>query len=150
MSKVVIYRAFAKDTFKVAAATVTTGWLPGQAFSLDSNGIYADIAVTDDTMFIGVDDDDELSAPPTGSLLTGIYGSGTKFDIDHSEEVAASSATRVYDTVSGNPESGTINDDLYINSVGKWTTTSTGSVKGKMWKKPAADNNYTLGVILRF
>jgi len=147
MSKVVIYQAFAKDTFPVAAATVTTGWQPGQAFTLNSTGDYAQLAVTDETMFIGVDDDDELSAPPTGSLLTGLYGSGTKFEIDHSEEVAAGSSARAYASA---VESASPGADLYIDANGDWTSTSTGSVKGKLYKVPAADNNYTLGVILRF
>jgi len=147
MSKVVIFHAFAKDTFPVAAGTVTTGWLPGQAFAFDATGDYVELAITDETMFIGVDDDDELSAPPTGSLLTGIYGSGTKFKIDHSEEVAASDATRAY---AADVESGSLNDDLYINGVGKWTTVATGSVKGKLYQVPSADNNFSVGVILRF
>lgn len=150
MSKVIIYRAFAKDSFPVAAATIATGWLPGQGFKLNTTGDAASLATTDTVMFIGVDDDDELSAPPTGSLLTGIYGSGTKFVIDHTEDVAAGSATRAYNTSSGNPESGSTNADLYMDASGKWTTTATGSVKGKMYQVPAASNNYGLGIILRF
>lgn len=147
MSKVIVYRAFAKDTYHVADGTVTTGWLPGQAFKLDSTGAYAELAITDETMFIGVDDDDELSAPPTGSLLTGIYGSGTKFKIDHTEEVEASSASRAY---ASDVESASANADLYIDSDGKWTGVATGSVKGKLYQVPTADNNYTVGVVLRF
>ncbi len=150
MSKVILLHSPVKDTFPVAPATVNTGWLPGQGFALNSTGEYAEISNTDNTLFIGIDDDTELSAPPTGSLLTGIYGAGTKFIVDHSPEVAAGSAVRAYDTVSGNPESASYNANLYINSDGKWTTTATGSVKGKLFQKPAADNNYDLGVILRF
>ena len=100
-------------------------------------------------MFIGVDDDLEVSHPPTGSLLTGIYGSGTKFVVDHSAEVAAGSATRAY-SGTGNPESGAINANLYLNASGAFSTTATGSVKGKMFQVPAASNNFGLGVVLRF
>jgi hypothetical protein len=150
MSKVIIYHAGAKDTFKVASATVTTGWLPGQTGTLDTTGANVKLAVTDETMFVLADDDDELNTPPTGALVTCVYGAGTKLVIDHSEEVTAGSSTRAYDTVSGNPESGTPGADLYINSDSKWTTTSTGSVKAKLYQVPAASNSYGLGVILRF
>jgi hypothetical protein len=149
MSKVIVYRAFARDTFPVAAATIATGWLPGQCFQLTSTGEYAQVAVTDGTMFVAVDDDLELSAPPTGSVMTGVYGSGTKIVIDHTEEVDAGSTTYAY-SATGAPSAGSANADLYINEVGKWTTTSTGSVKGKMFQIPSAANNYSLGIILRF
>jgi len=150
MSKVIIYHAGAKDTFAVAAATVATGWLPGQLGTLDSTGKLVELAVTDKTMFVLADDNDELNTPPTGSLVTCVYGAGTKIVIDHSEDVAAGSAVRAYDTVSGNPESGTPGADLYVNSDAKWTTTVTGSVKAKLYQVPAASNNYGLGAILRF
>lgn len=147
MSKVVIYHKQAADTFNVLAATVTTGWLPGQLGTLDTTGKNVDLAVTDETMFLLADDDDELSSPPTGSLVTCLYGAGTKVVIDHSEEVAAASATRAYNSTC---ESGSPSDDLYADEDGKFTTSSTGSVKAKMFQVPAAANNYGLGVILRF
>jgi len=147
MSKVIILHKLWADTFPVTAATVATTWLPGQAFCLNSTGDYASLADVDNTMFIGIDDEDEVSAPPTGSLLSGIYGSGTKFIVDHSEEVAAGSSTRVYETevASASP-----NASLYISTTGTWQTTATGSVKGKLFQVPSADNNYGMGVILRF
>jgi hypothetical protein len=146
MSKVIIYHKLFADTYPVTAAVVAATWMPGQAFQLNSTGDYADIASVDNAMFIGIDDDDEVSAPPTGSLLSGIYGSGTKFVIDHSEEVAAGSATRAYESevASASP-----NANLYIGTAGKWQTTATGSVKGKMYQVPTSDNNYGLGIILR-
>jgi hypothetical protein len=147
MSKVHVAHTLAKDTFKVSAAVVATGWLPGMGFTLTAQGELADIANVDNLMFVGIDDDDELSAPPTGSLLTGIYGTGTKFTIDHSEEVAAGSATRAY---ASNVESATVAANLYIGTDGKWTAVATGSVKGKMFQIPTADNNYSLGIITRF
>jgi hypothetical protein len=149
MSKVIIYRAFAKDTFPVTAGTIAAGWLPGQAFAYNSTGEYVDVAVVDNTMFVAVDDDLEVSAPPTGSVMTGIYGSGTKFVIDHTEEKDAGSTTYAY-SASGSPAAGSLNQSLYIDTSGKWTTTATGSVKGKMFQIPTADNNYGLGIILRF
>ena len=147
MSKVIIYHKQAADTFNVLAATVTTGWLPGQLGTLDSTGNNVDLAVTDETMFVLADDDDELASPPTGSLVTCLYGAGTKLVIDHSEEVAASSATRAYNSTC---ESAVPNQDLYVDSSAKFTTTSTGSVKAKVFQVPAAANDYGLGVILRF
>lgn len=147
MSKVIVYHAYAKDTYPVTAATKTTGWLPGQGFAYDSTGDYVAVAVVDNVMMIAIDDDDELSAPPTGSLVTGVYGSGTKILIDHSEEVTAGSSTRAYDS---EVESASLNANLYISTTGKWQTTATGSVRGKLWRIPKAANNYQLGVVLRF
>jgi hypothetical protein len=149
MSKVIIYRAFAKDTFPVTAGTITAGWTAGQAFCLNARGDNAQVAITDQTLFIAVDGPTECSAPPTGSLLTGIYGSGTKFVVDHSAEVAAGLATRCYSTT-GNPETGAYNADLYINASGQWSTTATGSVKGKLFQIPSALNNFGIGITLRF
>lgn len=147
MSKVIVLHAVAKDFHKVAADTISTGWLPGQAMQYNTTGAYVEIANTDGTMFIAGDDDDELVAPPTGSLVTLYYGAGTKLLINHKEEVDASSADRAYES---EVESAALNANLYINASGKWQTTSTGSVKAKLWQIPAAANNYELGVILRF
>lgn len=147
MSKVIIYHANAKDTFNVSAATKNTGWMPGQLGALDTTGNQVKIAITDQTTFMLADDDDELNSPPTGSLVTCIYGAGTKVVIDHSEEVAAGSATRAYVS---NCESAIPSQDLYVDSSGKFTTASTGSVKAKVFQVPASTNNYGLGVILRF
>jgi len=147
MSKVYLDIENAKLTYPVSAAVVATGWMPGQAFTLNSTATSVAIAVTDEALFVGMDDDTEVSTPPTGSLVTCVYGAGTTLRIDHSQEVAASSAARAY--VSG-VESAAIAADLYINNEGKWTNSATGSVKGKMFVKPTAANNYTLGVILRF
>lgn len=98
MSKIIPLHTPYRDTYPVAAATVTTGWKPGQGAKLDTNGENAVLAIADATLFIMMDASTELSAPPTGSVCTGIYGSGTKFVIDHSEEVAASDATRAYES----------------------------------------------------
>jgi hypothetical protein len=147
MSKVIIYRSVIKDSLPVASATISTGWLPGQVGTLDSTGANVELAITDETMFLLADDEDELNAPPTGSLVTCLYGSGTKVEIDHSEEVAASSASRAYES---NVESAVPGQSLYVSSNGKWTTTATGSVYAKVVTVPSATNNYTLGLITRF
>ncbi len=147
MSKIIPLHVPYKDTWYVASATVTTGWKPGQAGKLDSTGQFAVLAVADATMFIMMDDPTELSSPPTGSLVTGFYGSGSKFIIDHSAEVAAGDATRAYES---DVTSAAMNADLYISVNSKWTSIATGSVKGKMYQLPTANNNYGLGVLLRF
>ena len=147
MSKVIVLHKQFADTYPVTAAVVATGWLPGVGFQLNSTGDYATLASVDGTMFIGIDDDLEVSTPPTGSLLAGIYGSGTKFIIDHSIEVAAGSASRAYesDVLTASP-----NANLYISTTGTWQAAATGSVKGKLFQVPSAANNFGLGVILRF
>ena len=147
MSKVVVLNAFAKDFHYVAASTISTGWLPGQGFMYSSTGEFVEPAEADDTMFIVGDDDDELSAPPSGSLVTLYYGSGTKLLINHDEEVAAASATRCYES---EVESASLNASLYIGATGLWQSTASGSVKAKLFQVPSSDNNYELGVILRF
>jgi len=147
MSKIIPLHMPYKDTWPVADATVATGWMSGQAGKLDSTGQFAELGIADATMFILMDSPTELATPPTGSLVTGFYGSGTKFIIDHSAEVAASSADRAYeaDVASAAP-----NADLYVSANSKWTTVSTGSVKGKLYQVPTVDNNYGLGILLRF
>ena len=147
MSKVIVNFAAQKKTYAVTAAVVATGWKPGQVFTLVAAGDYIKIAQADESMFVAIDDDDELSTPPTGSLATVIFGSGTEFFVDHSEEVAASDAVRVYETEVASASAGA---NLYVGSTGKWQTTATGSVKGKLSEIPAAANNFRLGVILRF
>lgn len=147
MSKVIVLHAFAKDFEFVTPADITTGWLPGQGFQFNTTGDFVEIASVDNTMFIAGDDDDELATPPSGSLVTVYYGSGTKLLINHAEEVAASSADRAYES---EVESSAPNADLFIGAAGKWQTTSTGSVKAKLFQVPSSDNNFELGVILRF
>lgn len=146
MAKVSVLKSVSKDSFPIMDATVTTGWIPGTAFTLNSLG-YAIQANVDETMFIGADDDDEVVSPPSGSLLTALYGSGTRIQIDHSAEVAAGSSTYAFDS---SVLSAIRGQDLYVGTDGKFTTTVTGSVKAKVVEVPAAGNNYTLDCILRF
>jgi len=150
MSKVLMNRVFAKDTFKVTAATVNTGWLPGQFFTLNSLG-EASLASGDNALFMGVDPANTtqlgLATPPTGSLLTGIYGAGSKVYINHSAEVKAGSSSRAYDS---SVESAAVGANLWVNASGKLTATvATSSVIAKLIQVPSADNDYTLGVLFR-
>jgi hypothetical protein len=150
MPKVSVLKSVAKDSFPVMAATVTSGWLPGTAFSLNSLG-YAVQAAVDNSMFIAGDDDTEVVAPPSGSLLTCYYGSGTRLEIDHTAEVAAGTVTAAYLAYSKTEVEAAIRgQQLYVGTDGKFCTTATGSVKGIVVQVPASSNNYTLGVILRF
>lgn len=156
MSKVLMNRVFAKDTFKVTAATITTGWQPGQFFTLSSAG-EASLATGDNALFMGVDATTALSAPPTGSVLTGIYGVGTKVYINNSVEKAAGTAINGFDY---GCIAAAVGDNLWVNANGKLSTTSsilinsgvpisTGSVVAKVIQVPAASNDYTLGVLFR-
>lgn len=147
MSKIIALNVPNKESFPITSATITTGWMPGQGMKLNTTGDYAEVSSVDTSMFIAMDDDLEVVNPPSASLVTGIYGSGTKFIIDHSAEVAASSATRAYNA---NLESAATNQLVYIGSDGKWTTAVTGSVKAQVFQVPSALNNYGLGLILRF
>jgi len=159
MSKVLMNRVFAKDTFKVSAATITTGWVPGNFFTLNSLG-EAVLAANDNALFMGVDPANTtqlgLSTPPTGSLLTGIYGVGSKVYINHSAEVAAGDPTRAYAL---DVEAGSVGNNLWVNSLGRLTLTGsvvtvggasqTGSVQAKLIQVPNAANDYTLGILFR-
>jgi len=147
MPKVIVKYAARKTTFAIADAVVETGWLPGQVFKLTDDGHEAELAIADESMFVAIDDDDELSTPPTGSMGSFIFGSGTEFVVDHAEEVAAGSAARVY---ASGVLSAVASTDLYVNGDSKWDTVATGSIKGKLSEIPSADNNYRMGVILRF
>lgn len=156
MSKVLLQRVFARDTFKVTAATITTAWVPGNFFTLNASG-EASLASGDNALFMGIDPTTNLSAPPTGSVLSGIYGAGTKVYINHSAEVAASSATRAYAL---DVEAASVGQSLWVNSLGRLTVTGsvrsgvpnnpgTGSVIAKVIQVPAAANDYTLGLLFR-
>lgn len=148
MSKVRVLIENALDSYPVSAAVIATGWMPGQAAVFNSTGTSLAIGSVDNVVGVLVDDDNELSAPPTGSLATVAYGSGTKILIDHSAEVAAGSAARAYNS---NVESISLAaPNLYIGTDGKWTTTASGSVKGVCFQIPNSGNNYSLGVITRF
>ena len=191
MSKVYVYRAAAKDTYPVAANTVVSGWVPGNLFCMNTTGEFAQLASGNNTMFVGMEEENDISTFPTGSVVSAIYGSGTRFVVDHSIEVAAGSAVRCYSTdapltasiygtaasrlptLQRSPQSGSVGMDLYCNGLGQFAllppqlssssvlgggwSIPTGSVVpnvaptvvGKISQVPSADNNFSLGVILR-
>lgn len=153
MPKVSILKSVSKDSFPVMAATVTTGWLPGTFFSLNSLGymVQANATNNDDALFIAADDDTEVVSPPSGSLLTALYGSGTRLEISHAAEKAAGTVTAAYLAYSKTEvEAATRSASLYCDTNGKWCTSASGSVKGKLTQVPSSANDYTMGVILRF
>jgi hypothetical protein len=152
MPKVSVLKSVSKDSFPVMAATVTSGWLPGTFFTLNSLGYAVQATATgDDAMFIAGDDDTEVVSPPSGSLLTQYYGSGTRLEISHAAEKAAGTVTAAYLAYSKTEvEAATRGASLYCDTSGKWCTSASGSIKGKLVQVPSSANDYTLGVILRF
>jgi hypothetical protein len=147
MSKIIPYAQYPhKDSYYVTAASITTGWLPGQIMNFNSTGQQVQLCGGTNPLFFAMDATTELAAPPSGSLVTVLSGFDTKFVIDHSAEVAAGSATRAYETV---VESASMNAPLYCSANSKITTVSSGSVIGVLYQIPAADNNYSAGVISR-
>ena len=153
MSKVNVEHTQVKDSFFVSAATIATGWKPGMIMTLDTTGKLGQLSANNDSaMFVAIDDPTALSAPPTGSLVTGIYGSGTRFIIDHTAEVAAGSAVYAFEA---DVLMASTNTALYCSSNGKWTTSqasgsvaASGSVLGRVMQVPAASNSYSLEIKL--
>ena len=150
MSKINPKRAFAKDSFFVTPATIATGWIAGQLFKLNTTGDYAQLSTGNgNAVFVALDGPTELAAPPTGSIVTGMYGAGTRFVIDHTPEVIAGNANRAYES---DVESAAVNSYLYGSANGKWTSTggisSSGSVLGQLLQIPSASNNYRLEIKL--
>lgn len=158
MGKVIIYRSIDKDTYFVSKATIAATWMPGQLFCFNTTGEFAQLASGNNALGVGQCDDLEISAPPTGSVVTVLSGQGTRFDVDHTIEVLAGTAARCYNIVSpaSSPQSGSINADLYCDGLGQFSLTpvqpaesGSSTVVGKLVKIPSSSNNYTIGVILR-
>jgi len=147
MSKVQVTFPGIKETYEVAAATVTTGWKTGQLFGLDASrkAVFSADYGADKALCVAIDPSTDLSTPPTGSLITGLHGSATLY-ITHAVEVAKSDSTRVYES---DVESGAVGDLLYASANLLWTTSSTGSAKGSLIEVPSAANSYRLGIMLR-
>ena len=136
-----------EDSFSVSSTTITTTWVPGQLACIDPNNENNVFLTTTASGAVGVliDDYDELSAAPSGSKVTVLYGTG-KIYINHKDAVDAGSAVRAYES---NVESAKANWDLYVSTSGKWTTVASGSRVGTVFQVPTAANNYELGVLLR-
>lgn len=144
MSKVNVTFSGIKDTYRAAAATITTGWLAGQLATVNAD-MEITLAGGDAAIIVLLDGPAELSAPPTGSLVTGMSGTAKLF-IDHKAEIAASDSTRVYES---DVESASVPALLYASANGKWTTVASGSVKGSLIEVPTAANSRTIGIMLR-
>ncbi len=69
MSKVIVQRVFAKESFAVDGAALTSGWMPGQAFKLNATGDGVILSNAGNAVFIGIDDSDELASPPSYPAL---------------------------------------------------------------------------------
>ena len=153
MSKVIVYHAPYIDSYQLNAATITSGWLPGQWSCLDSTGLKVRLSTsTLESQFVFIDAPTEVASPPSGSLVSCLYGPGSKILIDHSDMVAAGTTTAAYLAYSKTDiEAASINQLLYVDANGKFTTTQpgTGSSKARVWQVPSSTNSYGLGVWLR-
>jgi hypothetical protein len=136
-----------EDCLSIASSVITTGWQPGQLACIDpySEG-YAFLTTTaSGAVGVILDSPAELSAPPSGSKVTVLYGTGKIF-INHKDLVDASDSTRAYES---NVESAMANYDLYVSTNAKWTTVASGARVGTICQIPTAANNYELGILLR-
>ncbi len=158
-----------KESMKVTAATVTTGWLTGQCFKLAAgagdpySANEVQLCDTGGELVYGIALDSSADHAtsnvsgmniPSASKVTILHGH-SKFEIDHAAEVAAgtfAAGTCAYEY--GNTF--TLNGLLYTNASGKLTSTPTpypsGSYQimpvGFCSQVPIAANNWTLGVVL--
>lgn len=177
MPKITLKGYFAwKDSMKVTAATITTGWYAGQLFKVSAGSgddlSHDEVALqtTAGGVIYGLalDSSSEASGTvagmnaPSSSKVTILHGH-SKLEINHKAEVLASSSVRAYapDVEDGDP-----GDLLYCSSQGKLTRTPN-AVSGSMvpgsqitagptlimpvgfiTKVPILANNWTLGLVL--
>jgi len=129
-------------------------WIPGQCFKLDAvDSTYAILCDTMGEQIYGIviDDDTELAQPPAAEKVTILHGHSL-VTIDHTAETAAGTVTAAYLAYEkASVEAGSPMNLLYTNSVGKLSTTASGSANrpaGFIVQVPAAVNSYTLRFIL--
>ena len=150
MAKVQVDYTGFMDTYPVAAATVTTGWEPGNVGRVDASGnmvLYAG-GTDDEAMFIIVDDDDELASPPTGDRVTCLYGQG-KIQI-------ISSATDWTNVFVGPLTEWVVSRPIYATNAGlltpayNTTPDASSGVRqvGKIIDPPTSTNDYTLTMLV--
>ena len=177
MPKIDIKGYFAwKDSMKVTAAAITTGWYAGQCFKV-SDGSGDDLSHDEVALQtsagglvygIAMESSSEASSAvagmniPSSSKVTILHGH-SKFEINHKAEVVAGSSVRAYAADVATADQGAL---LYSDAGGKLTTTPN-AVSGSMvpgsqitagptlilpvgyiTKVPTLANNYTLGLIL--
>jgi len=150
MSHVNLIRVNVTDSGTPSPAQSASGWKGGAPMCFDSTGNYIQLATGQNTMFVVVEDSTYTTSalfnnPPSGKLVTTVYGGGTVIEIDHAAEVAAGDASRVYDA---SVASASPNADIYVNASGLYTTASGSSTMPlfKLTKVPSASNNYTIGL----
>jgi hypothetical protein len=147
LSKIIPYALYPiKDSYYVSPQAVTAGWMPGQLMSWDPTGQFVQLSSGSNPAFFVMDNTTELATPPSGSLVTVLYGPGSKFVIDHSYEVSINSATRAYES---DVESASTNALLRVSANSKITTAGTGSIVGLLYQIPNSANNYGAGVSSR-
>jgi hypothetical protein len=149
MSKVKIDYTGFLDTYPVDATALAAGWEPGNVGMLDSDGEVTLYDGSAEAMFILVDDDDELSTPPTGERVTVLYGQG-KIVV---QPASASDWTNVY---VGPLTDWTVNGAVYATTAGLLTPAynatpgaASGSKQvGKIVSPPTATNDYELTMLV--
>ena len=149
MSKVVLEYTGFLDYVEVAAATVLTGWYPGNVGILSSAELIKYAGGSAEAMYIIVDAPTELVAPPTGKLVTVLHGQGKI-------QVVPDSVSDWTNVFVGPLADWAENDPIYATSGGKLTQAynatpdaSSGSKQvGKVVVAPAAANAYTLTMIV--
>jgi len=145
-----------KQSFNVTSATITTGWVAGQLFRLDSptsqpsyQDEYVELQSTPGGNIMGValENSTDATSPvygmsqPSSSKCTLLHGH-SKFEI-----VNGASGACYESTVA----SAYVMDSLFCSVNGKFTVLSGSSAAhpvGFITKVPKAGNSYTLGVVL--
>lgn len=134
------------DYVPVTAATVTTGWYPGNVGNLNAGDLQ--VYSSGEALYIIIDAPTELVAPPTGKLVTVMHGQG-KIEIE-------GNATDWESVFVGPLADWACNDAVYTTNAGKLTQAynaspdaSSGSKQvGKVVDPPTSDNAYTLTMIV--
>lgn len=147
MSKVKLDYTGFLDYVPVAAATVTTGWYPGNIGNLNAGELipYA----SNEALYMIIDAPTELVAPPTGKLVTVMHGQGKV-------EVIPDSVSDWPNVFVGPLADWACNDPVYVTTGAKLTQAynaspdvSSGSKQvGKVVDPPTSDNAYTLTMIV--
>ena len=166
-----------KDSMKVTAANITTGWYAGMLFTVsagsgdDLSHDEVGLQTSAGGIVYGLALDNSSEAvttnvagmnPPSASKVTLLHGH-SKFEINHKAEVLAGSSVRCYEP---DVALATVGALLYCSSNGKLTIAKavvSGSIEprlqitagptliipvGFVTKVPILANNWTLGLVL--
>lgn len=129
------------DTMHVTAATISTAWEPGNMAQLSGGQDFVALASGSDVYGMFLDDSDELSAPPTGSIVSIWHGNRCTIKADD-----ATNAQAAFDYAA----TWTVNCAVYCDENGLLTADNTGSERriGTCYKVPSVHNGFELGVVL--